>query len=92
MSTLPPVLRSVPKILYAAAVLHWIYDIATNLSLITSVQEIADGDSDKTALIAIIIKSSPFIAGFLDAAFMAANGVIIHILIAIHDKMKGAME
>ena len=90
MIGLPKLIRKAPQFFYAAAIFAWTYRIVSNLTLIQTAQEFAGADADRTGLIELIVKSEPFASGFIDAAYMAANGVIIHVLIGIYDAVANA--
>jgi hypothetical protein len=79
MTVLPPLIRRVPTILYVAAALFFIASILLNHFELESTMEFARSHDP-------IVRSARLRAiyqGGLDAAFLAANGVIVHVLLAI---------
>ena len=92
MSTLPKALRYAPYAFYAVALIAWIFTIWTNWIVLQSQQEFPQVDPDRAAQLAAIIKSEPFVRGFIDAAYMVANGAIVHMLIAVYDRLGLARE
>ena len=87
MRALPKILRYAPGAFYVAALVVWIFTVWSNWTLMNSGQEFPNLDPDRAALAASIIKSEPFVRGFIEAAYMAANGAILHLLIAIFDRL-----
>ena len=92
MSTLPKVLRLAPRVFYAAAVVVWVFTVWSNWQLIESSQQFPGINPDRAEQLADIVVSEVFVRGFIDAVYMAANGVMVHVLIAIHDRLGGMKE
>ena len=87
MKTLPKILRFAPHAFYLGALIVWIFTVWSNWTLMNSGQEFPQLNPDRAALVASIIKSEPFVRGFIEAAYMAANGAVVHVLIRIFDRL-----
>jgi hypothetical protein len=92
MKILPKPLRIVPVVFYVAALFVWIYTTWSGLGLIGPTDQYEALDPDRAEQFAAIVKSKPFVTGFIEAAYMFANGAMIHVLIAVYDKLKGPAE
>jgi hypothetical protein len=92
MKILPKPLRIVPVVFYVAALFVWIYTVWSNWAVMQSTTEFANLDPDRAGQLAAIVKSEPFVRGFIEASYMFANGAVIHVLIAVYDKLKGPAE
>ena len=93
MIKLPRALRVAPYIFYVIALIMGVYHFGTNLWAIQTAGQSFDHldptGQDKLEWLAYLIASQPFAVGVSEAAYMAANGAIVHVLVAIYDKMKG---
>lgn len=91
MNRLPIGLRAAPYIFYLIAFVMGAYQFATNLSVVwaAEAQNFDPVGKDKLEWMRFLVSSQPFAAGVSEAAYMASNGVLAHLLIAIHGKMKG---
>lgn len=89
MTELPTWLRISPYLFYAGAILFGFYHFFENLTYATEMQDALGSDADALAKMKFILQSRPFFVGLQEGTYMAANGAIVHVLIAIYDKMKG---
>lgn len=90
MKKLPILLRISPYIFYVIAAVMGVYQFAVNLGIVWA----SEGKSfdptgqDKLEWLSFVVSSQPFALGVSEAAYMAANGAILHVLIAIYDNMR----
>ena len=92
MKSLPILLRISPYIFYAIAAVMGAYQFAANLGIVwaSERQSFDPSGQDKLEWLSFVVSSQPFAMGVSEAAYMAANGAMLHVLIAIHDKMRVA--
>ena len=83
MKQLPDLLRRLPYAFYGLAALVFVWQLANQWMSMSPLTEYADD----TAV--ILGKSMGLYSALIEAAYVVANGAIIHVLIAIHDKVKG---
>lgn len=85
MTHLPQMLRRLPYLFYALAVLFFAWQLANQWATLSLTYQYGD-DGGMHAL----GKSMALYAASTEAAYMFANGALVHVLIAIYDKVKGA--
>jgi hypothetical protein len=83
MKPLPDLLRRLPYVFYGLGALVFAWQLANQWMSMSPLTEYADD----TAV--IFGKSIALYTALVEAAYMVANGAIIHLLIAIHDKVRG---
>ena len=89
MTQLPMLLRRLPFIFYGFAVVLFVWNIANQWLNLTAMM----GYGDPTLGDAMTYqKSLALYSAVSDAAYMVANGAIVHVLIGVFDKMKGPAE
>lgn len=86
MIELPQFVRRMPFVFYALAVIFFVWYLANAWLGISSAFGYGTPGIEE---IENYQKSISLFGAFQEAAYMVANGAIIHVLIAIHDKMKG---
>ena len=77
MTSLPPLLLRAPRIFYAAAVIVFLASFALTYAEISTTMAYAPAAAAKLALLRGLYQAA------LEALYIAANGVLAHILIAI---------
>ena len=94
MKKLPWALRYSPYAFYVIALIMGIYQFATNLAVTwqTDMSVYTSEHTDAFEGFQYLVTSQPFAVGISEAAYMAANGVVAHLLIAIFDRMQEAAE
>ena len=85
MKQIPDFLRRFPQLLYAAAVILFVWYLANG------VIEISQNSATYGATEGLenLTKSRYLFEAFREAIYIASSGAMIHILIAIFDKVKG---
>jgi hypothetical protein len=84
MKQLPDMLRRLPFVFYGLAAVFFVWQLANQWASFSVAFQYGDGDGMLT-----LSKSMALYSALLEAAYMIANGAVIHVLIAIHDKVKG---
>ena len=94
MTELPKALRFSPYAFYALALIMGVYQFLTYLIVDWEAQHAAYTAPHANAFdwFGQLLTTQPFAMGVSEAAYMAANGAIAHVLIAIYDKMEGQSE
>ena len=92
MSVLPQYVRRLPYVFYALAAFFFVYLIVTDWEGVETTQEFGQTHADGFDMLAFIMKSRVFYTGISEAAYLVANGAIIHVLIAIFDQLGGSKE
>ncbi|MCB2088101.1 MAG: hypothetical protein R3E18_06115 [Sphingomonadaceae bacterium] len=90
MTTLPPIVRRLPTIFYALGALFFLWSIGNSwveLAMLANPY----GDIGMQG-IENLAKSKSLYQASVEAAYMVANGAVIHVLIAIFDRLRGAAE
>jgi hypothetical protein len=88
MSGLPDMVRRLPQVFYAAAAIVFVWQLANafaEMSLMGGTSGLDEAAGAMTGL----TKSKVLEFAVKDALYLVANGAIIHVLIAIYDKVKG---
>ena len=91
ISSLPKFVRSLPKIFYAAAVLEFMWRFWNDYSVAVQAYAYEAAVDGSTPFMTTAISGALYWA-FVEAAYMIANGAVIHVLIAIYDTLKGSAE
>lgn len=82
---LPALVRRLPFIFYGLAVFLFVWNLGNQWMNLTTMM----GYADPTLQGAMAYqKSIALYAALSDAAYMVANGAIVHVLIAIYDKVQ----
>ena len=89
MSALPQLLRRSPNIFYGLAVVFAIWSIANGWLEMTTYAGIDDPTLEG---IMNLTKSKLLYQAFLEAVYLVASGALIHILIAVYDKLGAGVE
>ena len=92
MSPLPHFVRRLPYIFYVLAVVLGAWRYWNEWIVASESFKYADATGMNYSSMATMSRSSALYWGFADAAYLVANGAIIHVLIAIFDKVKGPAE
>jgi hypothetical protein len=86
---LPPMLRRIPQVFYILAVVVFLWNLGNQWFGIVEMGRYADAGLEG---VVAIQKSQALYSAFVEAAYMLANGALVHILIKIFDQLKGAAE
>ena len=89
MTTLPQFLRRLPYVFYALAALFFVWNLGNQWFTLTTMGQYADPSLEG---VMAFQKSVALYGSLLEAAYILANGAMLHILIAIFDKLKGSGE
>ena len=89
MTELPTILRKLPFIFYALAVLLGGWRFLNEWSLIEATYAYASFGDEASNFAHSIGRSSAIYWGVSEAVYLVSSGALLHLLIAIHDKMKG---
>jgi predicted membrane-bound dolichyl-phosphate-mannose-protein mannosyltransferase len=94
MTELPKALRYSPFVFYMIAAIMGMYQFASYFAANwrSEIQGYTAPHSNAFDWFEYLVSSQPFAMGISEAAYMASNGVLAHLLIAIFDKMKGPGE
>jgi hypothetical protein len=84
MKQLPDMLRRLPYVFYALAAVFFVWQLANQWATLTVTYQYDDGGG-----MAALSKSMALYSALSEAVYMIANGAIIHVLIAIHEKVRG---
>ena len=90
MIQLPDALRRLPYVFYALAAAVFVWNLANQWILMSAMSSFAGEMLDGTVTGAQ--KSAALYGAVVEAAYMVANGAMLHVLIAIFDKLKGTGE
>jgi len=90
MSQLPDALRRLPFIFYALAAALFVWNLANQWFLLSSMSSFAGESLD--GIVTGAQKSTALYGAVVEAGYMVANGAMLQILIAIFDKLKGTGE
>ena len=89
MSGLPDMLRRLPFVFYGLAPLFFIWAVINSWLTISAMGQY--GDPSMEGVFAYQKSEALFRAG-LEAVHLVGVGAMLHVLIAIYDKLKGAAE
>ncbi len=89
---LPQFVRRLPYVFYVLAVIVGLWRFWNEWTVAAESFQYADAAGMDYGSMALISRSTALYWGFVEAAYMVANGAVIHVLIAIYDKMKGSGE
>ena len=89
MTRLPSLLRFAPFALYGWAVVVALSYFLSAWAIMEQAAYQFDSGSDAFGVLQNLVQSQAFVSGISEGAYMATNGALIHVLIAIYDKMKG---
>ena len=88
MTNLPQLVRRAPTIFYVAAISVFVASVALNHLELATTMEFADGRDP----IVRMARLRAIYQGGLDAVYLAANGVIAHILLAIWENGRAGLD
>jgi hypothetical protein len=88
MSGLPDLVRRLPLVFYIAAAVMFVWALGNAYVELGMLGDSA-GFDESVGAIGGLSKSKSLEYAVREALYMVANGGIIHVLIAIHDKVKG---
>lgn len=90
MTDLPRLVQRAPQLLYAAAVLYFLASVVlTHFQLEDAFQGAAPGTADATTRLALF---NAWLQAAEISVYLAANGVLAHILLAIWRNGRGRSE
>lgn len=95
MTDLPRLLRRLPYLFYALALILGGWRFLNEWTLIETTYAQVNDISFETPsfnMAHAVGRSAALYWGFAEAAYMVANGAMLQILIAIYDKMKGPAQ
>ncbi len=84
MTTLPQFVRRLPYVFYALAIMLGAWRFYTDWTMAELTFQYGDGGGIEN-----LTRLTALYSAFTEAAYMLANGAIIHVLVAIHDKVRG---
>ena len=88
MSGLPTVVRRLPSVFYFLAVVFGLWRIWNEWSLVESTYLYAEAVGDQFRSAHFVARSTAIYWGFVEAAYLTGTGAMIHVLIAIYDKLE----
>ena len=83
MKPLPHMVRRLPSVFYGLGAVFFVWQLANQWMSLSITSQFGDES------ILALGKSMALYSASLEAAYMVANGAIIHVAIAIYDKVKG---
>ncbi len=89
MTGLPDYLRRLPYLFYTFAALLFVWNLANQWLNINAMATFSDVSLEQ---VEGYQKSVAIYGAVVEAAYMVANGAMLHVLIAIFDKLKGSGE
>jgi hypothetical protein len=84
MSNLPQFVRRLPYVFYCLAIVFFAWNLGNQWVSLSQTYQYADPDGDAMGSLA---KSMALLSAVSEAAYMIANGAIIHVLLAVHDRL-----
>jgi hypothetical protein len=90
MIQLPDYLRGLPYVFYALAAVLFVWNLANQWFLMSAMTSYSDVSLE--SVVTASQKSAALYGALVEAGYMVANGAMLHILIAIFDKLKGTGE
>ncbi|MBU7580671.1 MAG: hypothetical protein KAF27_09390 [Porphyrobacter sp.] len=90
MIQLPDALRRLPFVFYALAAILFVWNLGNQWVVMSAMTSMSDVSLD--GLVTGSQKSAALYRAVIEAAYMVANGAMLHALIAIFDKLKGTGE
>ncbi|MCR2833735.1 hypothetical protein [Parerythrobacter lacustris] len=91
MSALPQFIRRMPQVFYALAVVFCLWRFWNEYAVLSQTLAYESAANSGTPLRQMAMSGALYWA-FAEAAYMVGTGVMIQVLIAIFDKVKGAAE
>ena len=91
MTKLPTWLRVAPFMFYGWAVVVVVFQFVSASALLEQANANFGMGLDALGVFKHFVNSQVFVQAISEGAYMAANGAIIHALIAIYDKIKGQL-
>ncbi|MEE4289653.1 MAG: hypothetical protein V2J14_09810 [Erythrobacter sp.] len=88
MITLPNFVRRLPFVFYALAIFLGGWRFLNEWYVASASMQFAPG-GDEFDRIRLMARSNALYWGISEAAYLLSSGAMLHVLIAIHDKMKG---
>ena len=85
MKPLPDMLRRLPYVFYTLAALFFVWELANQWMSISYTTQYASG----TDVMVRLSKSMALFSAFREAVYILGNGAVLHVAIAIYDKVKG---
>ncbi|MEM7664393.1 MAG: hypothetical protein AAF250_00920 [Pseudomonadota bacterium] len=92
MSELPNFLRKLPYLFYALALVLGGWRFLNEWSLVEATYAYSNFGDEASSFAHSIGRSSAIYWGVSDAFYLISSGALLHVLIAIYDKMKGPAE
>ncbi|WP_271438662.1 hypothetical protein [Pontixanthobacter luteolus] len=89
MTGLPDLLRRMPYIIYGAAAVVFVWNLANQWF---GMVDLGMYGTPGMESVAAFQKSVALYGAFVEAIYLVASGAMIHVLIKIHDKMKATAE
>jgi|GWRWMinimDraft_5_1066013.scaffolds.fasta_scaffold05004_2 hypothetical protein len=83
MNGIPKALRRVPQFFYVASAIFFVWYLGNTYVELVTMPDIANGLEG----VAGLVKSKTLFEASLEALYLVANGAMIHVLIAIYDKL-----
>jgi hypothetical protein len=90
MTELPDALRRLPFVFYFLAAVVFVWSLANQWFVLGAMNSFADESFN--GLVTGAQKSAALYGAVVEAAYMVSNGAMLHVLIAIFDKLKGTGE
>jgi hypothetical protein len=90
MSQLPDALRRLPFVFYALAAIIFVWNLGNQWFLMSAMTSYSDVSLE--GVVTASQKSAALYGAVVEASYMVANGAMLHVLIAIFDKLKGTGE
>ena len=92
MRDLPQFVRRLPYVFYALAVVLGLWRLWNDWTVVSETYQYAEAGGVDFGAVSLLGRSTALYWGISEAAYMVANGAVIHVLIAIFDRLKGASE
>ena len=92
MTNVPTWLRVAPFMFYGWAVVVLVFQFVSASAILEQASTHFGMGVDAFGVFKHFVSSQVFVQAISEAAYMAANGAIVHVLIAIYDKMEGPSE
>ncbi len=88
MSDLPDLLRRLPRLLYLAAVVTFVWKIGNSyMELSAAARGAGAGLDEAMGSLVLLQKSKLLFFAVQDALYLVADGAIVQVLISIHDRL-----
>ncbi|NVE93950.1 hypothetical protein [Altererythrobacter lutimaris] len=91
MKQIPQFVRRLPYVFYALAIVVGLWRYWNDWTVAEASMQFATGGSEFDQM-RFMSRSTALYWGVVEAAYLVANGGVIHVLVAIYDKVSGAAE